>query len=298
MFKWSLMVCALTLLSCGPEEDHTGLNDGEAGLTFEFDFNESLPRLDNLGNPVDVGVGNAAQHPKMKEVSCHYIELAQDSLTVLGDGEIVYHAAETNAGGSTAVDFDQAIKSGEREPFLRVKLSNVAPGTYEWLRVSLTYQKYDIDYHLEQPPFINGDFQGTLSSFVGFNTFITEHTIDDSTIAVNENKLQGFWMFETSVDVAGNQYGAVSFGQSSGTTVVNPIALTSPVPEGSCVVTGKLSYPLTITGNETEDIEVVLGFSINNSFEWKDDNGNGKFDIVLGEQVVDMGLRGLYPFVK
>ena len=84
------------------------------------------------------------------------------------------------------------------------------------------------------------------------------------------------------------------------TTVVNPLFATSPIPAGSCVVTGKFDRPLVISGNETEDITVTLSFSINNSFEWKDTNGNGKLDIYAdgvtpAEQIVDMGLRGLIP---
>jgi hypothetical protein len=40
-----------------------------------------------------------------------------------------------------------------------------------------------------------------------------------------------------------------------------------------------------------------MSLSINNSFEWVDVNGNGKFDVDpgSGENVVDMGLRGLIP---
>ena len=39
---------------------------------------------------------------------------------------------------------------------------------------------------------------GTFSSFVGYNTYITSHQISDSIVNVNQNKTQGFWMFETS----------------------------------------------------------------------------------------------------
>lgn len=55
-----------------------------------------------------------------------------------------------------------------------------------------------------------------------------------------------------------------------------------------------------MTGNETGDITVTLSFSINKSFEWVDDNGNGQLDmyadgVTPAEKIVDMGLRGLIP---
>ena len=65
-------------------------------------------------------------------------------------------------------------------------------------------------------------------------------------------------------------------------------------------MTGKFAQPLVITGKETGDVTVTLSFSVNKSFEWKDDNGNGKLDLYSdpstpGEKVVDMGLRGMKP---
>lgn len=64
------------------------------------------------------------------------------------------------------------------------------------------------------------------------------------------------------------------------------------------MVTGEFANGLTITGNETENIVVTLSFFINNSFEWTEVNADGKFEPSAGEQVVDMGLRGLIPFVN
>jgi hypothetical protein len=81
---------------------------------------------------------------------------------------------------------------------------------------------------------------------------------------------------------------------------VNPLFASSPIPPGSCVVTGKFATPLVITGQETENLTLTLSFSINNSFEWIDSNGNGQLDIYAdgvtpAEKIVDMGLRGLVP---
>lgn len=82
------------------------------------------------------------------------------------------------------------------------------------------------------------------------------------------------------------------------TTVPNPLAGSSPIPAGSCVVTGPFTGALTITGNETKDVVVTVSLSINKSFEWKDTKANGKFDAREGETVVDMGIRGLKTIVS
>lgn len=228
-------------------------------------------------------------------MSAHYIEFAADSLTALGSGYIAYHGAETTTGGANAVDFDQAIVKSNGQVFYSIPLSQVTAGTYKWLRVSLTYQNYDVEFIAKT----NGNhYMGRIASFVGFNTYITNYTMKTKTIPVYENKLQGFWGFETTIPGApSNPY--VYEGQSNGTTVPNPISSTSPIPAGSCVVTGKFPSALTITGNETTNIIVNINLSTNKSFEWIDLNGDGFFEptdgLNPGDTVVDMGLRGLFP---
>ena len=61
------------------------------------------------------------------------------------------------------------------------------------------------------------------------------------------------------------------------------------------MVTGKFANNLIISGNETQDVIVTLSLSVNNSFEWHEINADGKFEPSIGENVVDMGLRGLIP---
>ena len=165
-------------------------------------------------------------------------------------------------------------------------LSEISSGTYQWVRVSLAYQEGDIYFLLE-----GNNYTGTLASFVGYNTYITNLDVNGTSFDINENKLQGFWAFEVM--------GFTSQGQApeGATTVPNPLFDTSPIPQGSCVVTGAFENGLTITGDETQDVEVILSFSINNSFEWTEVNADGKFEPSAGEQVVDMGLRGLIPIV-
>jgi hypothetical protein len=121
---------------------------------------------------------------------------------------------------------------------------------------------------------------------------------------VNGARKQGFWALETRFDAPLSSYNAVYSGQApaGATTVVNPLFATSPVPAGSCVITGPLAEVLEITGQETKNIDMVLGFSINQSLEWQDTTPNGQLDLDAAtgkfEQIVDMGLRGIKPYIK
>lgn len=296
MKKLLFILSAVVLFaSCSKDEEPTPTNNGtpstpQPQLIFKLHFDSTLARLDNFGNPASIPAGNSAQSPRFNSMSAHYIELAQDSLTQLGNGEIVFHGPETTAGGPNAVDFDQAIVKQHGETFITMPLASVAPGTYEWLRVSLTYQNYDIDFKSAGNMYV-----GTLASFVGFNTYITDYTINTQNVTVNDDKLQGYWGFETTI----LSVPYVFEGQAAGTTVPNPIASTSPIPAGSCVVTGDFPTALTITGSETADIVVNINLSTNNSFEWKDLNMDGIYEpsdgVNPGDTVVDMGLRGLFP---
>jgi hypothetical protein len=135
------------------------------------------------------------------------------------------------------------------------------------------------------------DYDGTLASFVGFNTYIGTHSIGNNFFTVNGNRAQGYWAFGLDDFL----YSSQGQAPAGATTVPNPLAATSPIPAGSCVVTGQFGNALQITGNETSDIVVTLSLSINHSFEWQEVNADGKYEPAAGETVVDMGLRGLIP---
>ncbi len=260
-------------------------SDTEPNLIIKLRFDSTQVRLDNFGNPATVAPGNSAQSPVFHNMSAHYIELAQNSTTQLGDGEVIYKGEETSVGGSDAVDFSKAVITGSEELFMKIPLSSIKPDTYDWLRVSLTYQNYDIKFKA------NGyNLTGRLASFVGFNTYIQDYVIDNQVVSINANKSQGYWGFET--------LGNVTQGQAPATTVPNPLSATSPVPPGSCVVTGEFDDSFTITGSETMDVTLTISLSTNNSFEWSDDNQNGIYEPLDGDTVVDMGLRGLKPIVS
>ncbi len=257
-------------------------------LIFKFKFDSTQQRLDNIGQPATVPSGHAAQSPKFNGMSAHYIELAPTPFIALGSGDVVYHAPETTLGGSTAIDFDSSIVAGDGEQFFSIPITSVTAGTYQYLRVSLAYQNYDVKVR-----YTSIDFTGTVASFIGFNTYIRSFSPKTVAVTVNSNKAQGFWAFEA--------FSLVTQGQApaGATTVPNPIFATSPIPSGSCVVTGPFDGgSLIITGNETKDIIVTVSLSTNDSFEWID-NGDGIYEPDYGtDAVVDMGVRGLIPYIQ
>jgi len=278
---------ALFMFSCQDNDNNT--TSQEPKLIFKFKFDPNQARLNNIGQPAAMPAGHAGQNPIFNLISAHYLELAPNDLTAFNQGLVLYRAPETTIGGALAIDFSQSKNVAENEVFFEIPISQVTPGSYKWVRCSLAYQNYQIKV-LQQ----NVEYNGTLASFVGFNTYINSFNIGNNIFNVNGNRSQGYWAF------ALNDIPFATSGQSAGTTTVpNPNAANSPIPPGSCVVTGSFGTPLTITGSEQNDVVVTLSLSINKSFEWTEVNADGKYEPAVGEQVVDMGLRGLIPtYVK
>lgn len=274
-------LAALSFFSCQKDDVVTKPN-----LIIKFKFDPNQIRLNNLGQPAIIPTGNAAQTPVFNSISAHYFELAPNAFTQLGQGTVLYHAPETMTGGSTAIDFSQSIIVSEDEVFLSIPLSQVTQGSYEWVRVSLSYQNFDVAIRNA-----GNDYTGTFASFVGFNNYVTTHTIGNNSFPVNGNRAQGYWAFALN----GFPYATSGQAPAGATTVPNPLASTSPIPAGSCVVTGKFVNNLIINGSETKDVVVTLSLSINKSIEWTEVNSDGKYEPSIGENIVDMGLRGLIP---
>ena len=290
-----VIISCLFLFSCKKDANTTS----ESKLVFKFKFDPTQERLNNIGQPEGMPAGHAGQSPSFNKMSAHYVELAPTALTALGKGSILYRATETTVGGSNAIEFDKSSFAGNNETFFEIPLKNITPGVYDWLRLSLAYQNYDVKYYVDTV--ISGitvkqEFNGTVASFIGFNTYIKNYKIKDQAITVNGNKKQGYWGFETTVNFSGVNYPFSTTGQApeGATTVVNPLFATSPIPQGSCAVTA--GFPpggLKITGNETSDIIVEISLSTNKSFEWIEVINDGKWAPTKGEQVVDMGIRGM-----
>ncbi|MCH2044088.1 MAG: hypothetical protein MK212_08085, partial [Saprospiraceae bacterium] len=184
MQKWSFYLCLyiITLTSFSAcKKDDPSANNNTNKLRFKLKFDPNQERLNELGQPSTLASGRAAQNPTFHGLSAHFIELVPNQFTSIGEGSIVYKGAETNAGGTNAIDFDQAIVKKEGEVFFELPISEVQAGTYEYIRVSVTYQNYDIYFNIKNIPLgtttidLNNQ-RGRLASFVGFNTYITDLT--------------------------------------------------------------------------------------------------------------------------
>ena len=303
ILSFAFFFLSILAISCTPTTDETvNPNTTDKKIRFQFKFDENQTRLGALGQPAEIPEGNAAQTPDFQKLSVHVIDMTPNRFTPYGQGFLAYKGAETTTGGANAVDFDKAIIEDENNIFLELPLSDIEPGTYEYARVSVSFQQYKVKFNINNVPQV-GDLEGqmaTVASFLGFNNYIGDVQVRDQTLSVNDDKLQGFWAFETDLTAPWSSYNQLYSGESpaGATTVVNPLAGDSDIPAGSCVVTGAFTEPLIITGEEVDDVLVTLSFSINESFEWKDLNGNGELDFYVddasqNEQIVDMGLRGL-----
>ncbi|MGE0568056.1 MAG: hypothetical protein AB7O73_08910 [Bacteroidia bacterium] len=268
-------------------------------LVFKVKLDSTQVRLNNFGQPTVVASGNGAYSPKFNGIAVHYIELAQNDMTQLGSGVVLYHAPETTCGGTTAISFCESYVVKDDEVIFAVPITPSVVGTYKWLRVSLSYQNYDIKVKTTSA----GIIDGTIASFVGYNTYVKKYKMKGTVMTPTANggagnHLQGYWGFHTKV--LGVDY--FSDGQAAQTTVVNPNP-NSPIPPGSCVVTGEfvtnaaptVGAPIVITGNETQDIVITISLSNNKSFEWNELTADGYFQPEIGETPVDMGIRGMIP---
>ncbi len=296
-FLLPLLLFIFFVPSCKKEKN----NSSGPNLVLKFKFDPTQARLNNLGQPQAMPAGHAGQSPSFNKMSAHYVELTPTALTTLGSGAVLYRAPETTTGGSNAIDFDKSKFAGNNETFFSIPIKDITPGDYEWLRISLAYQNYEVKYYIDtviSGITIQQEFPGTIASFIGFNTYIKNYTIKNQSVPVNANKKQGYWGFETVANFGGTSYPYSATGQApdGATTVVNPLFATSPVPQGSCLVTGAFSPgKLKVTGNETRDIIVEVSLSVNNSFEWVEVVNDGKWAPGKGEAVVDMGIRGMIP---
>jgi hypothetical protein len=284
------VITSFFLFGCKKNENVSSSN---ASLVFRFAFDPTQARLNNLGQPSIMAPGRAGQSPRFNGMSVHYIELAKDSFTPLGLGKVIYKAGETTTGGANAIDFSKAIIKKDGEEFFRFPVQQFHNETYKFIRISLAYQNYDIDFKLAG--MMN---TGTIASFIGYNTYVTNVMVKTQSVTVNANKAQGFWAFEA--------LGTTLSGQAppGATTVPNPLFFTSPIPAGSCVVTAQFENlsgtktALYIGGNEAADINLKISLSTNKSFEWQEVNADGIFEPNIGENVVDMGIRGLKPIIN
>ena len=134
-----LLTIVVSFFSCSEDKED------EPMLIIKFQFDPNQARLNNLGQPSTIAPGNAAQSPIFNTISAHYLEMAPNANTLLGAGTILYHAPETTMGGAVAIDFSKSKIVSQGETFIKIPLSQVTAGSYEWMRVSLSYQNYQIN---------------------------------------------------------------------------------------------------------------------------------------------------------
>ena len=296
---YAFIILSVILSGCKKAPDPT--------ITFTIKFDALQDRLDSNGQPTTTTTASA-QTPVFNKIGINYFELSSDANTLLGTGNILLNTPDITVAGSTnkAVDFSQLKMLADGDVLVTMPLKNFAAGQYQYARLSVPYLNFDVAFNLLDVPFA-GDFldeRGAVAAFLAPNTFITNYKVFDKTQTINGTKKRGAWSFETKLSPGYTAYNNIYNGQipDSTITVVNPLRLTSPIPSGASVITGKFAVPLTITGTETQNISVVLSLSINKSFEWQDKlRKNGKWDIeaqantgaTVYEPLIDLGLRGL-----
>lgn len=280
LFGTALLFLMLGICCVSCEKDDDVAAEPMLIVRFKFDANQS--RLNNQGKISDLIGGHAAQTPELHSISAHYLEFLQNSETKIGEGALLYHGNETKVGGNNAIDFNQAKIVGEGETFAAIPLRLIAKGDYEWVRLALAYQNSSIKVrHAGQ------DFTGTFSGFTGFDTYISSFDIDNAIFNINANRSQGYWAFKLD----DNAYSTEGKTPENTITRPNPIAKSAAADSG--MMSGRFLNKLHITGNETQHIIVTLSLSVNNSFEWQEVVKDGKYEPARGENVIDMGLRGL-----
>ena len=145
-FNFLLAISLLFFSSCSEDnDDNLPPDTNTPNLVIKLKFDPDQIRLGNLGQPVGIPVGNAAQSPTINRMSANYIEFAPTANTPLESGEIIFVGDETTAGGTRAIDFQNAIFAGNEDTFLTIPLNTITPGTFEWVRVSLAYQEGAIE---------------------------------------------------------------------------------------------------------------------------------------------------------
>ncbi len=294
----SLVLFLLCSTGCKEEPSYS--------VHFRVKFDGLQERLNNVGFPVSVGSGRAAQTPLMNKIGIQLLEFMTSNTTTLGKGAVVLSTPQTTAGGEEAIDFSQVTMAKEGEIFLTVPMKNLPVGRYEWSRVSVAYQNFDVLFNMYNVPFTGSFFdqRGTLASFMGSNTYVTPYKVWSKTDNTKSNVRQGYWCYETKLATAYSSHDMMFNGYSPEgmMTAVNMMSTTVPNPIGSGVITGKFDTPLSITGSETQDIYITLSFSVNRSFEWEETmERNGKWDYNMQpltgqpsvEKVLDAGFRGL-----
>jgi hypothetical protein len=300
-FLW-IPLLALIFTSC-----EKGTIDRQ--LIFKFKFDPTMVRLDDSGivSPVNLPFPNpqlfAAQDARINFAAANYLELLPNDTTKFMDGLVLYKAPFKQMGLDSGIDISSLKQVAPGEVFYSMSLKDVKPGTYEWMRVGVAYQNFDVNFRVDNYNGINfsGIQNGTVMSFLGYNNYIENLTTKLQPQVINSFKRQGFSSFEANFAPGGvTMYPYIynQFPVDSNTTIVNHLHNKVPMNKKFGIMTAAIvPGKLNITGSETQNIVIEINLSTNKSFVWKDLNGNKVWDAISGEPVVDCGFRGMIPKV-
>lgn len=258
-------------------------------------------RLDNEGRLSPVSSSNLSLSPKLNTIAVEHIELLPSDPTRLFSGATLYSANNKQTVNDTTVSLEKLVFTPQSTPLSTSPLKSLQGKTFQWVCVWLAYQSFDVRFNLNNVPNIGTitDESGTFNAFLGANTFISRHKVITKEDIVNDYRPQGYWLFETNLRAAFTTYNTFYRGQlpPRSVTAVNPLSATLATPRNSSIFIARLDKPITITGEEKNDVTITLTFSTNQSFEWRDNNRNGRWDIdvqnIQNEPVINFGLRGM-----
>jgi hypothetical protein len=304
IFKMMLLASiVLVLASCGKKNN--------TYVHFKIKFDPLQERLNSVGIPVGVTAGKSAQTPVLNGIGINSLEMCFNGNVPLGTGSVLHNTLETQKGDTKYIELTQVKMAKDGEIILSVPMSDIPKGKYEWIRTGVAYENFDVQFNLLNAPSAGNflDERGAMAVITNTNSFISKLKVFNREENIDGAKKQGFWLFESKLSPGYASYNTIYQGQmaANSITFVNPLAQSSPISKEANIITGRLETPLSILGNEEEDITVVLSFSTNKIFEWEDNiNRNGKWDIDLKgvsttpsiELVSDVGLRGMRAFIQ
>jgi hypothetical protein len=294
----------ITLILCSFLTSCKDKNNAQVHFVIKFDPLQE--RLSANGMSTPIPAGRAVQTPNMNQIGVESLELVANNTTPVGKGLSVFQAAPRVNGSDVLTDFDQLKKVGDGATIVSIPFKKLAVGKYEYVRLAVAYQNFDILFSIQEVPFAGNftDERGTFAVFLGKSNFIGSHTIASKSEKIDGVKPQGYWVFETKFPSAYVSLNRLFSGKvpDSTLTFVNPLYQTAALPVGSNFITARFDTPLSITGQENQDVTVVLTLSTNKSFEWDesilknnkwDSNAQANTGQPSVERAVDVGFRGM-----
>ncbi|MCD8528414.1 MAG: hypothetical protein LRY27_00155 [Chitinophagales bacterium] len=200
----SLAMVLISLSACKKDKQ-------EPMLIFKYTFDENGERLNNFGNPATIPAGNAAQTPDFQKLGIHSIELINYVVSLPTENTVLYKGETKEVNGVSGIDFSAEKIVSEGEVLVKIPIKDITPGTYNYLRNSLGYQNYKINFLYADSTLGNLNLVGNIASFVGYRTYITNFDLAGQNIDVNDMKDQGYFAFHIASPFPFTQTGSSTF---------------------------------------------------------------------------------------